>query len=209
MNIKFEKMILGLLLILSIYPIIGTARPGLLVNASPQEITAPSDRTIDYVITITNLDKNETLDNGDGTYTFIHYIQKIKYIDVNEFIRCSGCTYKFIPDINESFVYNGTDVTTLLRVYIPPGKAIGEIIDHHIDVKTQEDVCFDDSCSVFIQFYDSSLDPNSEGYYTDIGYTLIKTIISSTTPAPIPEFPTVAIPIISVLGLVFLMRRRK
>ena len=179
------------MLFLSIFSHIVAANPGLQIKANPQEISTSSDSSIIYSITIKNLDECD--------YS-VCFIQIIKYIDINSIIKCNDCTYTFTTDLIDTPVYNGTDVTTALTVYIPPGKIMGQYVDHQIDVFTNEEMCdtnYND-CFPIAEYPD----------YPDEAHDLFSTLITGTS-TPIPEFPTIALPIISVLGLVFLMSRRK
>ncbi len=172
---KIKTIIFLVFVLVGILPYVGAATPGIDVTASPLSIATSSGTTIDYQITITNLDNDY-----DKTITSLGMT-----------ISQPGWTYTFEPDLIGTKIPagNGNSITATLHVTIPPSQTI-QIYDNQVTADAEYEL--------FPGFFGSDSDP--ENFNTEI---------TATTGTDIPEFPTIALPIVSVLGLMFLISRQK
>src|SRR5574341_434130 len=97
-------------------------------------------------------------------------------------ISQSGWTYTFEPDLIGANIPAGSSnsITATLHVTIPPGQT-NQIYDHQVTAEAQYEL--------FPDFFASDND-----------YENINTEIIGTTETEIPEFPTIALPVVSALG---------
>ncbi len=104
-------------------------------------------------------------------------------------ISQSTWTYTLDSDLTGNTIPagNGNSITTTLHVTIPPGQT-SQIYNQQVTSEAQYEL--------FPGYIASDNDP--ENFNTEI-----------TDITPIPEFPTIALPIISALGLMFMMSRQK
>jgi len=100
-----------------------------------------------------------------------------------------GWTYTFDPDLTGQTIPagSGNSLTTTLHVTAPAGTS-PNIYSHQVTAEAQYEI--------FPGFYGTDSDPDN-----------FNTQITATTP--IPEFPTIALPLISVLGIMFLLGRKR
>lgn len=106
----------------------------------------------------------------------------------------SGWLFNFEPSLVGETIPagSGSSIITTLKVTVPSGVTSGQTISHEIYTNADAVLCDGDFCF--------SLGPDED-------YEFFNTIVTEATQ--IPEFPTVALPVISALGIVLLMSRRK
>lgn len=186
-----RTLILSIVLIFGILPYAGTAIPGLQVTLNPQHQEITSDvTTIDYQVTIINLDNDLIDENGDPLSDVDKTITTLKMTSAQP-----GWNYEFIPDPT-GLVLNdvaGQSRTVTLRVTIPSSPSVG-IHAHQVTAEASYEMI--PGIPDFLGF-----DSDYENFDTEI--------IESSPNTAIPEFPTITIPVISVLGIMFLMSKRK
>lgn len=180
---KIRTTIYIILALFVILPYIGAATPGINVTVDPSSRDAQSGTTIDYVVKIENLDQD--------------YYKNITSIDME--ILPTGWTYS-IDQLTTTILPagEGSFITTTLHITIPLGTGT-DIYNHRINVSAEFELY--PGCSLIES--DPSIcflpENDPEDFNTHV--------IAST--APIPEFPTVALPIISAMGIMLIMSRRK
>lgn len=182
---KIRTTIILFFLTLGIFPQIGVAIPGLNVityPADPITIQAGVEQIVNYDVIITNED--------DGIEGRGQVDKKILYLD--NMVNSGWDKGIFRSTLENEILSPSTDQsrTTGFSVNIPSTSISGNY-EYVIWAYTEFEICDGGNCFNL-----------PEEAYTFIHITL-------TQSAPIPEFPTVALPIISALGLLFLMRRGK
>lgn len=181
---KMKTMILIMLVMISILPYTAAATPGIYVTIDPLSQPAVSGNTIDYGVIVSNMD--------DGIPKLITSLDIIS--------AQPGWTYAFNPDIVGQEIPGVKDagINTILSVTSPAGMARG-IYGHQINAEVEYTLMLSDPLMAFIPSIPLTLtefDP--ENFNTEI-----------QDSASIPEFPTIALPVLSVIGLLFVFERRR
>ncbi len=164
---KMRTTIFIVFVLIGILPYAGAAHPGIQVTTNPMSITTAGSTTINYTITITELD------GIDKTISSLGITQP------------PGWTYTFNPDLTGANLPASGSITTNLSVIIPSAQT-SQIYTQQVTVEAQY-----------------------WGFATDTGYADFTTQITGNTPTAIPEFPTIALPTISALGIMLLISRWK
>ena len=180
------KILFTAFVLIGILPFTATAIPGITVTIDPLNKDTPDDITVDYLVTITNDD-----DNYDKTITSLQ-------MEITQ----TGWTYSIDPPTT-SFIPAGmgNSITTTLHVSVPRGTRNGIYYIHRINAVAEYELY--PGC--LSEFGDASICVLTENDPEDFNTH----IIGGTQNTEIPEFPTIALPVISILGLIFVMRRKK
>lgn len=171
---KMKTILLIMFVMIGILPHTAAATPGIYVTVDSLSQPAFSGNTIDYVVTISNMD--------DGIPKHITGLE----ITMTQ----PGWTYTFDPDIvgQDIPAGNGESKSTVLSVTSPAGTTIG-FYEHQINAVVEYTV-------PWFPFPATEFDP--ENFNTDIQ--------GSTS---VPEFSTIALPVLSVIGLMLVFGRRR
>lgn len=195
---KTKRIFFLIMLFFAIVPHIVVAIPGLIVRTDPESMTISNGgATVEYNVIIENQDDGRI--NPDTEIEAPKVDKTITAIRMN--IRQPGpdWDYSFYPDPVGQVLSDGTGQSRNITLQIKTKSGAIGIFEDQVAADAKYDFCFE-------------LD-NPDSCITDLeenGYATFWTeITGSSNPAPIPEFPNVALPIISVLGLMFLMHRRK
>lgn len=197
------KNVLLMIVIVAGFANIAAANPGIEVITGPPSYSIQGSSTVaEYQVTISNLDPGFDTDN-DGTIDCCGKTITSLTVEQDGWSG-SGWSYPFNPDpITTPLTtpHNFGSITTTLTVTAPsvtgnyPHKVTAEAVS---DFYIPDDPSTPDDESLLIP-----------GAGIDTDYDFFNTEITESTPTPIPEFPTIALPIISVLGLVFLLRKNR
>lgn len=181
---KMKTIVLIMFVMIGILPYTAAATPGIHVTVDPLSQTAVSGNTIDYGVTVTNMD--------DGLSKLI------TSLDITS--AQPGWIYTFNPDIvgEEIPAGDGQSISTVLSVTSLSSAGIG-IYGHQINAEAEYTVMLSDPLMPFIPPIPLTL--------TEFDPENFNTQIQDTTP--IPEFPTIALPVLSIIGLLFVFERRK
>lgn len=180
-KMKSNKMKLSLLLLVSLLTInVASANPGFNVD-----VTQPTPSPV----------------NPGGTATYSLTITAMDTLDVEELAELSisvtdphGNPVTWTPMFSENLFIIGPNSpakTVTLQVTVPPGTQVGEYL---LTVKGNG------------YLPDGSNPPQPDRFLGSIESSEFPLTVSVTQ---IPEFPTIAMPLISALGIVFLVSRRK
>lgn len=182
---------------------IASANPGIEVTTGLPSYSVLGDNLVaEYVVTIQSLDAGYDTD-GDGVIDCCAKIITSTTVEQDGWSD-SDWSYLFYPDPTTlSIPADYGIVTTTLTIVAPSSTGVGDY-SHKVNVDAKYDLYIPDDPSTS---YDETLFIPEFGIDND--YHFFYTAIAGSTLAPIPEFPTVALPIISALGLLFLMRRGK
>lgn len=180
--------ILLIIVLVSLCSQIGSANPGIVVDVNPSNIEITPDITkITYMVTLSTPD-----DPGNKF--------KVTSLDITS-KPSNDWNYQFETDLNGISITPDNSRSITLDVFIPSGLPLNQNYAHEITVRSEWYLCDEfDNCILIT-------DENNIPLVVD-DYKVFNTIIRQD-PAPIPEFPTVAVPIVSVIGLLFVMRKLK
>ena len=175
---RMQTILLIIFIMIGILPYTAAATPGIYVTVDPLSQPAVSGNTIDYGVTVSNMD--------DG------YTKLITSLDITS--AQPGWTYTFDPNIIGQTIPAGIDagISTVLSVTSPAGTTSG-IYGHQINAEVEYMLMVP-----FPPFALTLPESDPENFNTQIQGT-----------TPIPEFPTIALPVLSVIGLLFVFERRK
>lgn len=190
---KIGTTICILIVMVSILPYIGAAQPGIIVKIGSPSLSTQNGETIAiYPVIIENQDAGYDTD-GDGTIDCCE--KTITSVTITqEGWSNSNWQYSFDPDtITMTIPADYGQITTDLTVIVPAGTGDG-IYPHKMLVEAAYDLYIPEDNIIIPGFYDS-MEP------------AFNTEISNITT--IPEFPTFALPIIIVLGTMYVMKRRR
>ena len=178
---KLKTILLIMLIMIGILPYTAAANPGLEVLVDPLSQTTISGNTIVYDVIL-----NNTNENYDITMDNIIVIEKQ-----------TSWTYTF-DDVNGMIIPIGENLTIELSVTSPFGTPNG-LYNHKVDGNGHITIVIPGIPGII-----------SESYIDlpEYDYEFFDTIIYDST-APIPEFPTIALPVLSVIGLMLMFGRRK
>jgi hypothetical protein len=198
------RIVLWIFLIVTGFVNIAAAFPGIeLTTGLPSYSLQGSSVVAEYLVTISNLDAGFDTD-GDGVLDCCAKTVTSIVVDQDGWSG-SGWTYSFNPDPTITTLTtpdNYGSITTTLTITAPSGTVDGDY-SHKVTAEAVYDLYIPDNPSTTD---DESLLIPGAGFDSD--YDFFNTEISGSNPAPIPEFPTVALPIVSVLGLMFLLRKK-
>jgi len=173
--------------LVGILPYIGAATPGIIITLDPLSKSTQSGTAVDYQVIIINDDGILDVDGNCIDECWDKTITSLSMIETQpgwDYVIDSLVTNHIPPG-------KGNRITTTL--HITPLGATPDTYNHKIEVISDSTLYDQDGNAVV------SLSGDSD-------YEEFATIIEGT---PIPEFPTIALPIVSVLGLMLLISRRK
>jgi hypothetical protein len=197
------RKLLWLILIVTAFMNTAVATPGIEVTTGlPSYSIQGSSIVAEYQVTINNLDPGVDTDN-DGIIDCCSKTITSLTVEQDGWSD-NGWGYSFNPDPTTTPMItpdNYGSITTTLTVTAPIGTGN---YPHKVTAVALYDMYIPDDPDT----------PDDESFLIpgagfDSDYDFFITEILESTPAPIPEFPTIALPIISVLGLVFLLRKNK
>lgn len=198
------KNALWIILIVTGYMNTAVATPGIeVITGSPSYSIQGSSIIAEYQVTISNLDSGVDTDN-DGTIDCCAKTITSLTAEQDGWSG-SGWSYSFNPDPTTTPMKtpdNYGSITTTLTITAPSGTGDGNY-PHKVTAAASYDMYIPDDPNTQD---DESLLLMGEGIDSD--YDFFNTEISGNTPASIPEFPTIALPIILVLGVMFLFRKK-
>ncbi|MBU4222888.1 MAG: PEF-CTERM sorting domain-containing protein [Euryarchaeota archaeon] len=181
-------------------PSLATAMPGISVTVNPTDKYITSGGiTIDYLVTIRNDD--------DGIINPDPYNKKITGFTTGT--PPVGWTYQYdTSNIIGQVLSPATDQsrTFTLSVSVPATVQSNDVLQqfsHEVKGFTELETELYDGCMNDFGDYEICFSPENdpEGFNTLVS--------PNTGNTAIPEFPTIALPIISVIGLLFVMRRSR
>ena len=137
-----------------------------------------------------------TDDDGDKKDTFIE----------GDLVYVSGCDFPSVSPLN---LYVVEDESWINGMKIPD-RVLGTIEEVNIDaggcISPEPTLIWS---SAKIGEYDIVVDVDGDGYYYSDTDALDDLDVNGAGFNAIPEFPTIALPVISMIGLMFLFQRRK
>jgi len=199
---KMKTILLIMFIMIGILPYTAAATPGIYVTVDPLSQSAVSGNTIEYGVTVSNMD--------DGIPKLI------TSLDITS--EQLGWTYTFYPLLAGMEIPGVEDagINTVLSVTSPEDVDFG-LYEHRINAEVEYmatyplDPSDPFSLQIPVMVPSDPFDPFSlqiplmlpeydpEDFYTKIYDPTV----------PVPEFPTIALPVLSVIGLMLLFERKK
>ncbi len=181
---KTSKIVLMVFILMGIMP--AAAIPGIQVTIDPLSIDAQSDTTVNYVVKITNEDD--------------FYDKTITSLDMP--VTQPGWIYSIDPPSTNTIPAGaGNFITTTLHITVPSGTTSNIYYSHRINAVAE----FELYPGCLSETGDTSLCILTENDPEDFNTH----VIEGAQNTEIPEFPSIALPVVGTIGLLFIMRRRK